>query len=372
MARLKTRNALMCLSAALLALSACGSSDDGSSGTGGGTADVTAAKSTIAPYVGQPSEFPITEALTTKPTGKKLAYMDCGTPICGLFFTLGEPAAKALGMTMTRIKTGQAADTVSAAFDTAAEGGYDGVFVPAIAPALWERGLDALKAKDIPVVTTGVTGGDSSKIDVSQVSDTNVKEAGKLVAAYVVDKNKADVNAAVYVTPELPFNQVFADAFQDELKTLCPSCKSRIAKIPVATLGNRAPSLITDDLQANPDTKTAVFAVGEQANGLAAALKTAGLDPEIIANSPTPETLGQIQNGDIEAGLGLDLPVIAWTAVDSLARLTTGAEADPGAKADTPPMQFLTKDDLKGDVSQGWTGYPDFADRFTALWKDAS
>lgn len=372
MARLKNRVALVCASSALVVLSACGGSDGGSASSSGGTADVTGAKATIAPYVGQPSAFPITEALATRPNGKKLAYMDCGTPICGLFYTLAEPAAKALGMSLTRIKTGQAADTVSSAFDTAAEGGYDGVFVPAIAPALWERGLDALKAKDIPVVTTGVTGGDASKIDVQQVSDTNVAEAGKLVAAYVVAKNDTDVNTVVYVTPELPFNQVFADSFAKELTTLCPSCESRVAKIPVATLGNRAPSLITDDLQAHPDTKTAVFAVGEQANGLAAALKTAGLDPEIIANSPTPETLGQIQNGDIEAGLGLDLPVIAWTAIDSLARLTTGAEADPGATADTPPMQFLTASDLKGDVSKGWTGYPDFGDRFTALWKDAS
>jgi ribose transport system substrate-binding protein len=372
MARRKIRAALICVPASLLVLSACGASDAGSSGSDKGTADVAGAKSIIAPYIGQPSKFPITEALKTKPTGKKLAYMDCGTPICGLFFTLAEPAAKSLGMSLTRIKTGQAADTVSSAFDTAVEGNFDGVFVPAIAPALWERGLDALKAKGIPVVTTGVTGGDPKKIDVQQVSDTNVKEAGKLVAAYVVAKHDTDVNAVVYVTPELPFNQVFADSYEAEVKKLCGSCETRFAKIPVATLGNRAPSLITDDLQAHPDTKTVVFAVGEQANGLAAAMKTAGLKSEIIANSPSPETLSQIQSGDIEAGLGLDIPVIAWTAVDSLARLVTGAEADPGAKADIPPMQFLTKADLKGDVSKGWTGYPDFGQRFTALWKDAS
>ena len=355
---------------ALLVLTACSSSDDSSSG--GGTADTAAAAEFIAPYVGQPSEFPVTEPLTTSPAGKKIAYMDCGTPICGLFFTLAEPAAEAVGMTLTRIDTGQSADTVATAFDTVLTDDYDGVFVPAIAPALWEKPLAELNERDIPVVTTGVTGVDKDKVAVAQVSDANVAQAGKLLAAYLVDQHGADVNAAVYVTPELPFTSVLAEALEAELAELCDSCEIRQAQIPVSTLGNRAPSLIVDDLQANPNTETLVFAVGEQANGLAAALSTAGLEKEIIANSPGPENLEQIQDGSIDAALGLDLPVIAWTAIDSLARLTTGQDADATAVTDVPPMQFLTETELTGDVSRGWTGYPDFAERFAALWKDAS
>ena len=70
-------------------------------------------------------------------------------------------------------------------------------------------------------------------------------------------------------------------------------------------------------------------------------------------------------------GFGLDLPVIAWTVADSLARMTTGQQPDPGAVEDIAPRQLLTAADLKGDVSRGWTGYPDFADRFMALWSQA-
>jgi ribose transport system substrate-binding protein len=55
--------------------------------------------------------------------------------------------------------------------------------------------------------------------------------------------------------------------------------------------------------------------------------------------------------------------------MDSLARLTTGQPAAPGAVQDIPPLQFLTAADLPGDVSKGWTGYPEFAQRFMALWK---
>lgn len=355
----------------VLALAACGGSDSSGS-EGAGSADTATAKEMIAPYVGQPSPFPISTPLETAPTGKKVAYMDCGTPICALFYDIASPAAEALGMELTRVDTGQAADTVSTAFDTAVNGGHDGVFVPAIPPALWERGLDALNEAGTPVVTTGVTGGDPSKIDVMQVSDVNVTEAAHLLAAYVVAEHGADVNAVLYRTPELPFTGLMADEFQQQMDELCDGCDVRIADIPASTLGNRAPSIIVDDLQAHPDTKTVIFSVGEQANGLAAAMKTANLDAEMIANSPTPETLQQMKDGDIDAALGLDLAVIGWTAMDSLARLSTGAEADPGALADQPPMQFLTAEDLPEDVSHGWVAYPDFADRFMTLWAPAS
>jgi ribose transport system substrate-binding protein len=64
----------------------------------------------------------------------------------------------------------------------------------------------------------------------------------------------------------------------------------------------------------------------------------------------------------------MDLGVLVWTMVDSLARLTTGQQADPGAVADEVPKQFLTAGDLPEDVSRGWSGYPDFAERFLTLW----
>jgi ribose transport system substrate-binding protein len=366
--------------AASLILTACGDSSNTDStdstalqgASDEAPADVAAAEAAIAPYIGQPSAFPIDTPLAKKPTGKRIAFMDCGTPVCGLFFTLASPAADALGMDLTRIKTGLAADSVAAAFDTVVQDKYDGVFVPAIPPSLWQAGLDKLEAAEIPVVTSGVTGGDSSKIDVSQIADENITRSAELLASYVVAEHAADTNVVFYYTPELAFSNVMEKAFSAHVTKLCADCTVRTAKIPVASFGTRAPSLVTDDLQANPNTCTAVFAVGEQALGLPAALKTAGLSIQTIAAFPDPGTLEQIKSGQMAAALGIDLPVIAWTAVDSLARLTTGEPAAEGALADRAPQQFLTSEDLTGDVSKGWLAYPDFADRFMKLWSAAA
>jgi ribose transport system substrate-binding protein len=358
-----------------LTLAACGG-DAGSSSSsgdgGGGTADVDAATELIADYVDEPSAFPITTPLETSPARNRIAYMDCGTPICALFYELVQAPAEALGMELTRIDTGLAADTVATGFDTAASGGFDGVFVPAIPTQLWESGLTALDEAGIPVVTSGVVGGDPDVIPVRQASEVQATLAAQLLAGYVVAENGDDTNVVFYTTPELQFTGVMYDAFADQVAELCDGCPVRSAEIPAATLGTRSASLIVDDLQANPSTGTAVFAVGEQAAGLPAALETAGLEVQTIANAPDPGTLEQIKNGDMAAGLGLDLPVVAWTIVDSLARLSTGQDVDPGAASDTPPMQFLTADNLPEDISRGWSGYPDFPQRFMALWADAA
>jgi ribose transport system substrate-binding protein len=357
---------------ALLALAACGNSSDASSGSdsGGSPADVTAAEDAIAAYVEQPSKFPVTTPLEKKSTGKKIAYLDCGTPICALFGQLAAAPFEALGMTMTTVKAGLKPDTVQSAFDTVVQGGYDGVFVPAIPPQLWENGLQQLKDADIPVVTSGVVGADPY-VQVQQAGEAGSANSGKLMADWVVAKHGDNANVVLYWTPELPFEAVVKDAFTKEMDAVCPRCEVRTEEISVTTFGTTAGSTIVADLQAHPDTKVAVFGIGEQTAGLPAQLKTAGLDIESVVNSPDPSNLADIKAGNLDVGLGLDLPVLIWTVADSLARQTTGQAPDPGAVADIAPQQFLTADDLQYDVSQGWTGYPDFADRFNKLWSQA-
>jgi ribose transport system substrate-binding protein len=366
--------------ASALLLTACGGSSSpatasspSASGSGSGSttgADVAAAKSAIAPYVGQASKFPIDTPLDKKPTGKRIAYLDCGTPICGLFSQLAQPAFQQLGMKLTTIKAGLKPDTVQAAFDTVIQDKYDGVFVPAIPPQLWARGLAALKSAEIPIVTTGVVDADPY-VKVQQAGTINSTTSGGLMADWVVAKHGADANVVLYYSPELAFQGVIKDAFLAEMTKVCSACKVRSVAISVTTFGTTAASTIVSDLQANPNTKTAVFGIGEQTPGLPAALKTANIKIESVVNSPDPANLEEIKKGEFTVGLGLDLPVISWTAADTLARQVTGAEPAPGATADVPPEQFLGPSDLQFDVSKGWTAYPDFAKRFGALWSSA-
>jgi ribose transport system substrate-binding protein len=61
--------------------------------SGGG---VAAAKEAVAPYIGKPSPFPVTEKLKEVPKGDEIDYVDCGTPICALFWEILQPAAETM------------------------------------------------------------------------------------------------------------------------------------------------------------------------------------------------------------------------------------------------------------------------------------
>ena len=336
-----------------------------------GNGNKEAALAVIQPYFAGPSAFPVTEPLKTRPTGKRIAMLDCGAPVCGLFSQLADAPAKILGMEITHIKSGTTADGVAAAFDTVLAGGFDGVLVPAIAPSLWSRYLDQLHAAKIPVVTTGIIGVDPKKVAVAASAEPSVFLAAKILANWAVAQDGPATNVVFYNTPELSFSGLLSKNFVETMRSICTSCIVRVADIPVAGFGSSAPTIVVDDLLAHPDTTAAVFAVGEQAIGLSSALSVANVKVRIALNSPDPSVLATIQQGKYDVGLGADLTVLVWTLMDSLARLTTGQEPSEGARADLLVRQLVTSANLKGNVEHGWTGYPDFADRFQALWAQA-
>ena len=333
--------------------------------------EIEKARALIRGYTDAPTAFPVAEPLKKRPIGKKIAFIDCGSPICGLFASLAQQPSEMLGMTLTRIKAGTTADGVAAAFDTVLEGHFDGVFVPAVAPSLWQRYLNKLDAARIPVVASGIIGLDRTKVSVVGASETSTTLSGTLMADWAVARDGSKLDAVFYITPELSFTNLLADVFVKEVKGRCKDCVVRVVEIPVATFGNKAPTIVVDDLLAHPKTTAAVFAVGEQTIGLPSALKTADLKLPMLLNVPGPSELSSIRDGTYTAGLGNDLAVLTWTMVDSLARLTTGQVPAEGALKDQLVCQFLTAKNIKGDTSRGWTGYPDYPERFKALWATA-
>jgi ribose transport system substrate-binding protein len=333
-------------------------------------ADKVAANDLIAGYVDKPTAFPVTTPLAKSAKGKKIAFIDCATPICALFYQLLTPAAEATGITVVRIPTGYSADKVAEGFDNVLAGHFDGVFITALPVPLFARALEKLNAAKIPAITSGVTDISPPKVGMAGAGGSSSIRAAKLLAAYIVARGDPS-DVVFYESPELTFTTLMLKPFNDTLAQLCPQCSFRAATIPVASFGTSSPSVIVNDLQSHPTTKTAVFPVGEQAGGLPSAMKTAGIDVATISYVPDPPALKQIQDGQMSAGLGLDLPVLVWTELDTLARLMTGQPAEPAAVNDDVVVQFLTAKNLKGDVTYGWSGYPDYAERFKAVWANA-
>lgn len=366
---MRTPVAVLGVTGLLLGLAACGGSGQASSGSGAkdGGSSAAAAKA-LAPFVGQPSPFPVTDKLKKVPKGATIAFMDCGTPVCGQFWALLGPAAHTMGVKLERIKAGFAASAVSAAFDSVVASRPDAVIISPIEPDLYKTQLQELQRANIPVVTTGVTNAAAFGIKSPQYAIPQTVQVGKLLADYVAAKVGSKAHVAFYYEPELDFSKVMQKAVEDELKAVCPGCSIRSTPIAAATVGNTAPNTIVSDLQDHPDTSVAVFAGDEMEIGLPAAMKQAGINVKTVGATPTPTNLQYLKDGQETASLGLDLPVLTWTLLDQSAREIVGQKlTGPEAKGLTV-IQFLTKDDITFDPSKGWTGYPDYAKRFARLW----
>src|SRR3954467_14622816 len=97
------------LTAAIL-VAACGGSGGGSgssSSSGNASADGAGAKAALAAYTGHPTAFPVDQPLKQKMAANAtFDYLQCVTPICGLFAQVLPPAAKTMGVKLRVVKAG--------------------------------------------------------------------------------------------------------------------------------------------------------------------------------------------------------------------------------------------------------------------------
>jgi ribose transport system substrate-binding protein len=283
-----------------------------------------------------------------------------------------EAAGKAMGVETKQIKAGSQASEVANAFDTAVAEEPDAVLVPAIEPSLFRTQLEELQANGVAVVTSGVVDPQEYGIETADFFRPSVEMTGKLLAAKAVAQKGDEANIAYYAVPELAFIGVQQEAFEAEMENLCPECSVRVVDIPLSTVGSTAPNRMISDLQTNPDTNMAIFSTNEMAEGLPAAMKTAGIENvETWGFGSTPANLQDIKDGGLTGALEIDLPVDVWTYVDEAARAILGQELSPAEKTGEPPVpdfQFLEGKDITFNPEHGWTGYPDYEERFKELW----
>lgn len=101
-------------------------------------------------------------------------------------------------------------------------------------------------------------------------------------------------------------------------------------------------------------------------------MKAANLSATTLGYAPQAGNLQDIKDGKVTAGLAVDYSVSVWAAVDAAARLVLGDSPTPAEVAGEVPFQFLGQKDITFDPTNGWTGYPDYAQRFATLWHTAA
>jgi ribose transport system substrate-binding protein len=367
---LKTAMAGLAVAAAVAGCGSSGKSSGGATTSQGSSSDsgmdVAAAKAALAKYSGKPTAFPVDAPLKRRPTGKTFAYLQCSTPVCGLFAQIVAPTQKLLGYKLKVVKAGASANEVQSAMDSILSLKPAGVILPAADPNQFLHQMQQLQQSKTPVSANGIVDPEKYGLDVDFLNNEVDTLGGKLMADWAVTQGGGEV--VFYGVPELSFTPIMRAGFDQEMARVCSSCKVRHVDIPVAAIGKDAPSRVVSDLQSHPNTKTAAFSTAEAGTGLPAALKAAQRSVKLIGWGPPPAVLGYMKQGQWDAGIGVDGYTMIWAQVDALARMAAGEPVTAGQKSGLPPTQVLTKADITFDPSKGWQGYPDFAQRFAKLW----
>jgi ribose transport system substrate-binding protein len=363
-------------------LAACGSSDESTPSTAatGATSasaqasgvNLAAARAVVDRYSSKPTPFPVDEPLKIKPAaGESFAYLQCGAPFCALLGGVMQGGAKMLGTPLEPVKADNSSDSIQAALSSIQSKDPAAMALPAVNLGALGDSLKKIADAGIPVVGIGVQAGPEQGLSASLNGPNNIKLAGKILADWAIVNTGPKREIVYYTIPELDFSAIELEAFKAELAKNCAGCDLRVVDVPLAATGTTAPSRVVSDLQANPGTEVAIFGSAESATGLAPALKTAGIDVKVNGFGPTPPILQDIKSGGITGALALDVPVMAFTGIDAMARVATKQPLTKLEQGGYIPMQLLDQSTVPPDPSKGWTGYPDFAERFAKLWAPA-
>ncbi|MBJ7605218.1 MAG: substrate-binding domain-containing protein [Candidatus Dormibacteraeota bacterium] len=312
----------------------------------------------------------MTEPLPAKlPAGKKFVFLQCSTPICAVVGRFFQQAVKGIGGTLTVVNAGSTAQTQQAAASSVLALKPDAVLLGGTDPALFGGGLKALADAGVKLISLQIDKDVKPYGITFNYLGANLSQRnGKLLADWVIANKGSHANAVLYSLPALDISAPVQTAFENEMRTNCPSCKVRVVPIDVSTIGTTAPRTVVTDLQAHPDTNVAVFVSLSAAGGLPAALKAAGLSVTTVGFGPTTGNLQDIKDGALTAALDIDFPVSTWTGVDVAARLLEGAQPTASEQAGEVPEQFLEQKDITFDPTLGWSAFPDYAQRFAHLW----
>ncbi len=294
-------------------------------------------------------------------------YLEASDPIGSLFADLLKPAVKEIGGTFIAIPAGETATSAQAAAATAIADHPQVVLIPAFLPSEFGGKLTTLEHDGAKIVGAGMVGWQQYGIKWCVGCETWTYGEGRILADWSVAQKGANTNAVFYTVPELGFTASMWAGFKAQMATLCPKCTIRNVPIQFAAIGTTAPATIVSDLQSHPSTNVAVTSTEDMYQGLPAAMSAAGVNKVLtVGQSPTPEILQDIKDGQLTAGLAVDLNTYTWTMVDAGAKLDMGQTPQPSENGG--PYQLLEQPDITFNTTDGWPGYPDFAARFAKLW----
>lgn len=353
---------------AVIAAFGCGDDDQSGQSTAGDTAGVEAARAAVAPYEKPPTDLGVSdEKLKERPTGKLVAYMRCGFPICQAMGKAVEEAGGVMGVKVRQYDLGNTPETIGRGWDQMLRDNPAAIVATGVPTALYKSQFRQAVARGIPVVIWAVPD-EGPGITANLYGREGNAKSGRLMADWVVSRANGSAKVLYVNVPESSVLKYHQTGFTQELKKNCANCRLESISIKTSDIGRAAPGRIVSYLQRKPDTDWIVVPVGDVLIGVPEAMKSAGIGENVsmLSVAGSKVNYAYIKNGQQLADFASSTDFYGWKAIDTVAR-ELGGQLDT-ADLGPIPRQFLTKEDLTFDISEPWPSVEGFREQFKQLW----
>lgn len=306
--------------------------------------------------------------------GKAVYYIHTGSGSGQLISASIKRATATLGWRYRAITFNPAnLATANSAYLSAVNAGADAIISTGVDHHALAQGLNAARARDIPVVQIqSVEAPRSSRF--AQVANNVVNRSlyAKVVAlGALADAAKRGVVAHVGVvtTSGIPAIYGMAQAKVRAVTEVCQKCSATIIDVPVAqATSGQAAQAVVSFIQQHPETNY-ISVDGPFAAGGRAALDAAGAEGvKIVGLSPTAAQNQELETGDSLLWVNISYGYYGWTAVDAVARALTGG--DPSIHSREHDIVWLVDKDNMTFDPQTLPDFPaGYETQFKRLWR---
>ena len=301
------------------------------------------------------------------PTGKKIAFMNCGQEACVKFGEAIDAAGKVLGWTTEQVNAGITPESVQAAWDKVVRDKPDAVIASGYPSAMFAEQLAELAEAGVPVVECCVPDETAEGIIV-MLGEKTYEKVSEAQAAWTTVATKGKANTVFVYAPEYPITKQQGDFFVESMARFCPDCPVDMLEVPAAEMGTTLPSKVVGYLRANPDVNYVALSYDGMAPGLPQALASAGLTGKVKFNgfNGLPVAKQYIADGEQDASVPIPNDEMWWMGVDALARHFVGDSVQINRDWDWP--MFIYTQENMDDPTKTVPIVEDYQEQFRELW----
>lgn len=361
-------------------VTACGSSSkssvsstssSGSASGGGNSAEVSAAKQAIAPFLDVPTKINQQQKLTGKPpTDKPWVLITCELPQCKTISDGALDAAKTAGV-QTKLLSYKTTDgtTLTSAMKQALTEKPFAVSPIGFSQSLWDSLQSQYKAANIPITPIAV--GDTMPSDIvttGSASQLDYTNSGARMADFVIADSNASAHILQQDVPAFAVLKAYGDGFKSQISKGCSKCKVQALNLAPAQLAsNGVVPAIVSALQRDPSIKYLVASDGAFLAGISPALKAAQVTGvKIMGGSPDINNLQALKDGSQTAWTAAAEDQYGWVGLDIAFRKALKMAIPPG---DGGRVEMIaTKDNVGTPSPTGLAAPSDYRDQYKKLW----